>query len=49
MANLLQSRNTAVTIVTEEGEEEVERGGERDIETVLVDRIIALHSSYISH
>lgn len=48
MANLLQSRRTRVTIVTEGGEEVVERGvcGEREIDVMLVDRLIALHSAY---
>lgn len=46
MANLLQSRHTRVTIVTEEGEEVIEGAGEMDIEILLVDRLIALHSAY---
>lgn len=45
VANLLQSRRTRVTIVTEGGEEVVE-GGETEIDAVLVDRLIALHSAY---
>lgn len=43
MANLLQSRHTRVTIVTEAGQEEVCR---EEIEEMLVDRLITLHSAY---
>ena len=47
VANLLQSRHTKVTIVTEEGEEEKERG-ESEIEQLIVDKIISKHSNYTS-
>ena len=49
MANLLQTRHKTVTIVTVEGEEEVCVDGdvnETSIEILLVNRIIALHSTY---
>ena len=45
VANLLQTRRDTVTIVTAEEEEEVKREN-AEIETVLVDKIISLHSSY---
>ena len=48
VANLLQSRRTVVTVVTGEGEERVERGRERDIETTLVDRIVTLHTHFMA-
>jgi phosphopantothenate-cysteine ligase len=50
VANLLQSRHTKVTMVTEEGEEEkdLEERGEREIEQLIVDEIISKHSDYTS-
>ena len=48
VANLLQTRRAAVTIVTAEGEEEVKKENEVEIESVLVDKIVTLHSSYVA-
>jgi hypothetical protein len=49
VANLLQSRHTKVTMVTEEGEEkDLEERGEREIEQLIVDEIISKHSDYTS-
>ena len=43
MANLLQSRQEKVTIVTEEGEEEIFKEPGVDIEDSIVDRITSKH------